>query len=470
MLFSETIGKPKDHYEILEPIQHGTTSMTKKVKNKFSGMIRSMTVIKKAFIDLQEDEKNFMKEIAILRTLDHMNILKIYEFYQDEKCFYLINEYCNEGDLFEKIQQGPLNEYSVCYIIKQILSAIDYCHDNNILHRDLKLESILIESFENIIIKNENIELLNIKISDFSSARSFRKHKNLTKKVGTPYYIAPEVLNRNYNEKCDIWSIGVLMFMLLSGKPPFWGDSDKEIIQMVKEGKMDFRKNEWNNVSNDAIDLIHNMLRYDSKKRFSAFECLKHVWFKKYFYKFIISKNEIEEYYNNIISFQTNTIFFFQQASLAYIVHHIIKKEDLDKIKKFFIFIDDKGIGKISHNEFVNKLKKQIGNINEKEVLKVLKYIDQGKTGFLEFEEFVRACINKKNLLNEENLKISFTLFNKTGIKKVISCQDFKNILGLQTKFSNKTWEKIINQIDINGDGQIEFNEYKEMMLKFLNP
>ena len=258
--------------------------------------------------------------------------------------------------------------------------------------------------------------------------------------------------------------------MLLSGKPPFWGDSDKEIIQMVKEGKMDFRKNEWNNVSNDAIDLIHNMLRYDSKKRFSAFECLKHVWFKKYFYKFIISKNEIEEYYNNIISFQTNTIFFFQQASLAYIVHHIIKKEDLDKIKKFFIFIDDKGIGKISHNEFVNKLKKQIGNINEKEVLKVLKYIDQGKTGFLEFEEFVRACINKKKLLNEENLKISFTLFNKTGIKKVISCQDFKNILGLQTKFSNKTWEKIINQIDINGDGQIEFNEYKEMMLKFLNP
>jgi calcium-dependent protein kinase len=113
---------------------------------------------------------------------------------------------------------------------------------------------------------------------------------------------------------------------------------------------------------------------------------------------------------------------------------------------------------------------KQIGNINEKEVLKVLKYIDQGKTGFLEFEEFVRACINKQKLLNEENLKISFTLFNKTGIKKVISCQDFKNILGLQTKFSNKTWEKIINQIDINGDGQIEFNEYKEMMLKFLNP
>ena len=470
MLFSETIGKPKEHYDILEPINHGTTSMTKRVKNKFSGMIRSMTVIKKAFIDLQEDEKNFMKEIAILRTLDHMNILKIYEFYQDEKCFYLINEYCSKGDLFEKIQSGRLNEYSVCYIIKQILCAIEYCHDNNIIHRDLKLESILIESIENITINDEEVELLNIKISDFSSARSFRKNKKLSKKVGTPYYIAPEVLNRKYNEKCDIWSIGVIMFMLLTGKPPFWGDNDKEIIQMVKEGKMDFRKNEWNDISNEAVDLINNMLKYDFKKRYSAYECLRHIWFKKFLYKFLVSKNDIQEYYNNIISFQTNPIFFFQQASLAYIVHHIVNKDELDKIKKFFIYIDEKGLGKISLTEIVNKFKKKIENVNEKEVLKVLKYIDQGKTGFCEFEEFVRACINKKNLLNEDNLKISFSLFNKTGIKKSISCQDFKNILGLQIKFSNKTWEKIINQIDINGDGQIEFLEYKEMMLKFLNP
>ena len=105
MLFSETDGKPSDHYEFQDKMQSGTLASIYRVKNKFSGCVRSMKTIKKAFIDLQEDEKNFMKEIAILRTLDHMAILKIYEFYQDDKCFYLIMEYCNDGELFDKIQK-----------------------------------------------------------------------------------------------------------------------------------------------------------------------------------------------------------------------------------------------------------------------------------------------------------------------------------------------------------------------------
>ena len=173
-----------------------------------------------------------------------MNILKIYEFYQDEKCFYLISEYCSEGDLFDKIQEiGVFNEYSAAYIIYQILSAIYYCHSTNIVHRDIKAESILIESIEKEIYKDQEIEFYNIRLSEFSSSRSFNKMKKLTKKIGTPYYIAPEVLKRNYNEKCDIWSIGVLAFILLCGKPPFYGDADKEIISYVEKGIPDKRRN-----------------------------------------------------------------------------------------------------------------------------------------------------------------------------------------------------------------------------------
>ena len=142
MLFSETEGSFKDHYEFKEKLQsNNSLTILTKVVNKFSGCVRLMKTIKKAFMDAQEDEKNFMKEIAILRTLDHMNILKIYEFYQDEKCYNLIMEYCSEGDLFDKIQrEAPFNEYTACHIIYQVLSAISYCHSNNIVHRDIKAD------------------------------------------------------------------------------------------------------------------------------------------------------------------------------------------------------------------------------------------------------------------------------------------------------------------------------------------
>ena len=467
MLFSETEGKPSEHYEFLDKMQSGTLASICRVKNKFSGCVRSMKTIKKAFIDLQEDEKNFMKEIAILRTLDHMCILKIYEFYQDDKCFYLIMEYCAEGDLFDKIQkEAPFHERTACHIIYQVLSAIVYCHSTNIVHRDIKADCVLIESSETVTDNGETFNLYHIRLSDFSSARSFNTKKKLTKKIGTSYFIAPEVLNRNYNEKCDVWSVGVLLFILLCGKPPFWGESDKEIIEKVKNNEIDWRDEEWEKISQEGKDFVNLLLTVKPGNRPSASEALQNKWFKKFLYKHPVKTEQVQDLYSNIVGFKTDPMMFFQQATLAYMVHHLTQKKDIINIKHFYNWIDNNGDGKMEYKE-VNDGFRQFININEKELTKIFKYIDRAHTGCIEYEEFIRACINKKELLSDDNLKKTFILFTKTDETATISCNDFKSILGLSSKFTDKQWEMIIKAIDKNGDGQIEFDEFKDMMKLF---
>jgi len=176
-----------------------------------------MGVLRKSHMD--EDEKRMLfNEINILKEIDHPNIVNMYEFFEDEKRYYLVTEICKGGELFDEIlQRGKFSERDGAVLMKQVLSCINYCHQNNIVHRDLKPENILLE---------QNKEFDAIKIIDFGTSLVYDPNKNLDEKLGTPYYIAPEVLNKNYNSKCDIWSCGVICYILLSGMPPFNGQSD----------------------------------------------------------------------------------------------------------------------------------------------------------------------------------------------------------------------------------------------------
>ena len=163
-------------------------------------------------------------EIDILKNLDHPNILRLYEVFEDKKYIYLVTEYCQGGELFDEIiARGKFNEQDAAVVIKQLLSAISYCHSKKVCHRDLKPENILID----------NKETLQIKLIDFGTSQRFEDAENMELVLGTAYYIAPEVLRGHYDEKCDIWSIGVIMYILLSGEPPFPGSDDKEILKSV---------------------------------------------------------------------------------------------------------------------------------------------------------------------------------------------------------------------------------------------
>jgi calcium-dependent protein kinase len=150
--------------------------------------------------------------------------------------------------------------------------CVNYCHKQNIVHRDLKPENILLEA---------NKDFDQIKIIDFGTSLVFDPTKHLEEKLGTPYYIAPEVLNKRYNQKCDIWSCGVITYIILSGSPPFNGSSDQDIMKKVKIGKFSFSDPCWSAMSDKAKDFITKLLTFDIERRPSAEEALQHPWIQE---------------------------------------------------------------------------------------------------------------------------------------------------------------------------------------------
>ena len=219
--------------------------------------------------------------------MDHPNIIKLFEIFDDKKYYYIITEFLTGGELFEKITDedfyGDFTEKDAANIMQQVFRGINYCHANQVVHRDLKPENLLLESS----VSTENLggkKAMKIKIIDFGTAQRFdpTSGKKMEERYGTPYYIAPDVLNKSYTEKCDIWSLGVILYILLVGYPPFNGSDDKKIIDAVKKGKYTLDEPEWDDVSEEAVDLVKRCLTYDVDKRISASEALDHPWFAKF--------------------------------------------------------------------------------------------------------------------------------------------------------------------------------------------
>ncbi len=186
----------------------------------------------------------------------------------------MVTELVEGGELFDEIQRKKaFSEETAADIISQLLSAIAYCHERHIVHRDLKPENILIYSSVGGKIK--------IKVIDFGTAQTFKSDAKLRATMGTPYYIAPEVLLQSYNEKCDVWSCGVILYILLSGTPPFNGATDDDIMRAVKKAKYSYSNPVWREISDEAKDLINKMLKYPPEGRISAQDAYTHVWIKR---------------------------------------------------------------------------------------------------------------------------------------------------------------------------------------------
>ena len=426
----------------------------------------AMKIIKKRK-NKKNDEKEILNEIEILKKLDHPKILKVVDFYSTLKRYYIITEYCHEGELFnEIIKVGKFDEGQAAFIINQILKAITYCHKMNIIHRDIKPENIMITNRE----KNG---CLQVKLIDFGTAKMFEKGHQENKYVGSSYYMAPEIIRRKYDEKCDLWSIGVILYILLTGRPPFDGNDDDEILENVKKGVYDTYSYPYPLLSSHSKDLINKLLQYNPKKRISADQAIEHPWFKTAEFKKkdkvnTISPELARELIQNMTKYRSDNI--LKCAVIAYLVHHITNTEECFEASKLFIKIDLNYDGKIEKHELIQGFIKYWGiskDEAEEKVELIFKNIDTDFNGFIEYEEFVRAAVNSSIFMSQNYLKFAFNYFDRDASGD-ITFEEIKKRFTQNAKNVNSEVDQelkdIFDSIDINGDGSISFNEFCKMM------
>jgi serine/threonine protein kinase len=229
------------------------------------------------------------REIMLLQEMKHASIIQLVDLYEDEEYLHLVTELCNGGELFDKIvnrasssskrsdsDPACFSEQEAARVLHEILVAVRYMHRQGVVHRDIKPENILFTSKDD--------DTSPIKIIDFGLARKFnaREDVSMSTVVGTPYYIAPEVLQKDYDSACDLWSVGVIAYILLCGYPPFNGADNAAVYASVRRGTYYFPSSDWKNVSYEARDFIRRLLQVDVTKRMSVEQALRHPWMVRY--------------------------------------------------------------------------------------------------------------------------------------------------------------------------------------------
>eukprot|EP00913_Durusdinium_trenchii_P027511 g25801.t1 len=212
--------------------------------NLVTGASRVVKTIKKPVRNIAA----FNQEMALMKRMDHPNIIKLMETFEDYRNIYFVLEVCAGGEVLDHLLQSGFSEGQVAVLMQQLLRGVYYMHANGVCHRNL--------TFKNLLLQTKGpIERNLIKIGDLGLACQFKEGQVLTTKAGTPYYVAPQVLTGKYDAKCDLWSCGIIMYVLLCGYPPFTGASDAEILGKVRSGAYTFQRDDWSKVSEDAKNL-----------------------------------------------------------------------------------------------------------------------------------------------------------------------------------------------------------------------
>ena len=401
--------------------------------------------------EVGSNELEFLRrEINVLREVDHPNIIKFYDTYENSTHIYIVMEYCSGGELFTKItDEGCLHESEARVYMNKMIMAVNHLHSLNIVHRDLKTENFIFDS------KCATKEL---KLVDFGLSNKFGKNfSQLHSQVGTIYYVAPEVLKGNYDNKCDMWSLGVLMYTMLSGDLPFYDDSLSEVYKKINSCSFSFSKPIWAQVSDSAKDLISHLLTLSPSDRFSATEALQHEWFANLRSRKSLLTRSI---YESLQNYKTQTM--FQRETLRLMVKHI-PEEQLEGFKQLFLSLDLSGNGFIMADDLRRSLK-EFGSFDEELVDSIISCLDAQKTGSIFYSDFIGAVLSAKKDLMEEALWITFKQLDIDNKGQLDGESIQRAIEAIGRTATPDQIQSILETVNSSG-GHITYDKFKEIIL-----
>uniref|UniRef100_A0A0C9QMZ9 non-specific serine/threonine protein kinase n=1 Tax=Wollemia nobilis TaxID=56998 RepID=A0A0C9QMZ9_9CONI len=442
----------KNVYTVGRRLGQGQFGTTYLCVEKASGKEFACKSIAKRKLTSTEDVEDVRREIQIMHHLaGHPNVVTIKGAYEDMTSVHVVMELCAGGELFDRIvERGHYSEHKAAALTRIIVSVVETCHSLGVMHRDLKPENFL---FSN---KNEDSPLKTI---DFGLSIFFKPGETFSDVVGSPYYVAPEVLRKHYGPEADVWSAGVILYILLSGVPPFWAETEQGIFEQVLHGELDFASDPWPGISESAKDLIRKMLVRNPKKRLTAHEVLCHPWIQE---DGVAPDKPLDSAVQSRLK-QFSAMNKIKKIALRVIAERM-SEDEIAGLKEMFNMLDVDNSGTITFEELKEGLKRVGSNLMESEIRQLMDAADVDHNGTIEYGEFIAATLNLNKTDREDHLLAAFSYFDKDSSGYITldeieqACQEF----GLD----NVRLEEMIQEVDQDNDGRIDYNEFVAMMHK----
>ncbi|KAK4791267.1 hypothetical protein SAY86_031680 [Trapa natans] len=444
-----------DHYVLGKLLGHGQFGYTYVATDKGTGNRVAVKRIDKNKMVLPIAVEDVKREVKILKALTgHENVVQFYNAFEDDSYVHIVMELCEGGELLDRIlakKDSRYTEKDAAVVVRQMLKVAAQCHLHGLVHRDMKPENFLFKSTR---------EDSPLKATDFGLSDFIKPGKKFHDIVGSAYYVAPEVLKRKSGPESDVWSIGVITYILLCGKRPFWDKTEDGIFKEVMRNKPDFRRKPWPTISNSAKDFVKKLLVKDPRARLTAAQALSHPWVREGG-----SASEIPidiSVLNNIRQFvKYSRLKQFALRALA----STLNSEELADLKDQFDAIDVDKNGSISLEEMRQALAKDLPwKLKESRVLEILHAIDINTDGMVDFSEFVAATLHVHQLEEHDSERWrqrSLAAFEKFDIDGdgYITPEELRMHTGLKGSI-----DPLLEEADIDKDGKISLSEFRRLL------